>query len=261
VTFLVTAVVGVNAAGDACTISDPALDGNPDARFVVTQVYDPNHVVDPNEIGTWFDAASGPAGRWAVVNLSGAPMPDGASFHVCVPGGTGGAFVVVAGPSNLVGGEVRLDHAALDGRPFARCFATPCVNPGGVGTVRNAHPVGLHYDASLGHWYVWNGDAIAVPSGAAFQVYVPATSDTWLHVATPANTTAHYTLIDHPSLNGNPLARPLAASNWNPGGPPIGVYNASPIGVFYDPLTTRWGVFNEDADVIEAGAAWNVRVK
>jgi hypothetical protein len=45
-----------------------------------------------------------------------------------------------------------------------------------------------------------------------------------MHEATASNITNNYTVIDHPSVNGNPSAIVLVTQNWNPPGSG-GAYN------------------------------------
>jgi len=81
--------------------------------------------------------------------------------------------------------------------------------------------------------------------------------DKFIHIADSTNIIQNYTLIDNPNLNGNPNAIFLVTANWNPGGTG-GVYNTSPIGVWYDAGTAKWGIFNQDLAPMPEGAAFNI---
>lgn len=81
----------------------------------------------------------------------------------------------------------------------------------------------------------------------------------FIHRATAENTTNNYTLIDHPLINGDPDALLFVTQNWDAAGAP-GVYNAHPVGVFYQNGSSQWAVFNEDAAAMPNGAAFNVLV-
>lgn len=81
----------------------------------------------------------------------------------------------------------------------------------------------------------------------------------FLHVATPANTVAHVTTIDHPAANGNSNALVFVTHNYNPGG--IGgvpTYNDHAVGVWYN--DGKWKIFNQDLAAMPANAAFNVMV-
>jgi len=78
----------------------------------------------------------------------------------------------------------------------------------------------------------------------------------FVHVATAANSSVDYTIIDHPLTNGNPNAIILVTPNWNPGGVG-GTYDNHPIGVWYN--GSKWAIFNQDGvTAIPVGAAFNV---
>jgi hypothetical protein len=81
----------------------------------------------------------------------------------------------------------------------------------------------------------------------------------FVHRATEENVSQNSTYIDHPISNGNPDAILVVTPNWNPEGSP-GIYNAHPIGVWYDSEAQRWAVFNQDLADMPVEAAFNVRL-
>jgi hypothetical protein len=81
----------------------------------------------------------------------------------------------------------------------------------------------------------------------------------FVHGATEENVSQNSTYIDHPISNGNPDAILVVTPNWNPEGSP-GIYNAHPIGVWYDPEAQRWAVFNQDLADMPVEAGFNVRL-
>jgi hypothetical protein len=81
------------------------------------------------------------------------------------------------------------------------------------------------------------------PSGSSF-----------VHRATPTNTDANSTYLDHPITDGNPDAVVLVTARWEPGG----VSNARPVGVWYDADRKRWAIYNQDRAPVPEGAAFNV---
>jgi len=91
--------------------------------------------------------------------------------------------------------------------------------------------------------------------GAAFDAV-------FIHRATPENISrdpSNSTYIDNPLTNDNPDAFVFVTQNWNPGGG-AGKYNDHPVGVWYDPSTQRWAIFNQDRETMPDGAAFNVAV-
>jgi hypothetical protein len=81
----------------------------------------------------------------------------------------------------------------------------------------------------------------------------------FVHRATEENVSQNSTYIDHPISNSNPDAILVVTPNWNPEGSP-GIYNAHPIGVWYDSEAQRWAVFNQDLAGMPVEASFNVRV-
>jgi hypothetical protein len=97
-----------------------------------------------------------------------------------------------------------------------------------------------------------------MPEGAAFNITaVDPGGNAFIHTANTGNISAHVTVLDHPSLNGNPNAIPFVTQNWNPPGSG-GVYNPHEVGVWYD--GNRWNIYNEDRAVLPEGASFNVLI-
>lgn len=89
--------------------------------------------------------------------------------------------------------------------------------------------------------------------------FTPVPSLVFVHTATAGNITGNSTELNHPLLNGNPNALILVTQNWNPPGS-LGVYNNHPIGVWYELLTNRWNIFNQDLAAMTLDCAFNVRI-
>ncbi|HKQ39275.1 MAG TPA: hypothetical protein VJ063_14450 [Verrucomicrobiae bacterium] len=81
----------------------------------------------------------------------------------------------------------------------------------------------------------------------------------FIHRATAANIDANTTNIDHPLCNNDPNAILIVTPNWNPGG--LGsTYLNHPIGVYYNAITLKWAIFNQDIAAMPPNAAFNVLV-
>ena len=149
-----------------------------------------------------------------------------------------------------------IDHPATNGFPNARLFTVSNFGPNDepVPPV-NAEPLGVWYSA--GTWRIFNQDAAPMPAGARFNVFVPsAGTGVFVHTATAGSITSpHVTLINDPSLNGNPDKIVLVTPNWNPGGAP-GIYNDHTISVGY--LSSTWFILNNDFAALTVNAAFNV---
>ena len=184
-------------------------------------------------------------------------MPLNAAFNVLVLVPNSDIFVHRATAANSAGDiSPSIDNALTNGHPNAILFATPNLNPGGVGGTYNNHNFGVYYDS--GQWAVFNQDGVTIPVGAAFNVLVPnPDTSVFVHKATTANILSHSTIIDYPLTNGNPNAILLVTPNLNPG-EVGGAYDDHPIGVFYD--GSKWRIYNQDGAAMPVGAAFNVFV-
>jgi hypothetical protein len=170
----------------------------------------------------------------------------------------GARFVHTATAANTSGNHTYIDHPLTNDNPDAIVLVTPNWNPGGVGSTYNDHPIGVYYSTGEKKWAVFNQDLASMPTGAAFNVLIPATgAEAFVHSATAANITSNWTTIDHPLTNGNPNAIVLVTQNWNPSGG-SGTYNNHPIGVWYD--GAKWAIFNQDIASMPTGADFNVLI-
>jgi hypothetical protein len=150
----------------------------------------------------------------------------------------------------------------MDGDSGAVIFVTQNWNPGGLGGVYNGHPIGIWYNELNDKWAVFNEDEVNMPTDASFNIYIPpASSNVFVHTATPGNSLGNSTYLDHPLLNGQPTAKLLVTQNWNPGGGLVGTYNPHLIGVYYSNTFDAWAIFNQDGTSMPSGAAFNVLVQ
>ena len=66
------------------------------------------------------------------------------------------------------------------------------------------------------------------------------------------------TYIDHPELNNNPDAIAIVNGNLNPTG--TDVFNSNSIGVYYEPFNSRWGIFNENFELMPENSSYSVYI-
>ena len=152
---------GGNSRGTYTTLSDPRLNGDPDAVVLA----EPSGPYERN-IGVWYVPDKE---RWAIFNQDRSAVPVGSSFGVVVPPADEG-FVHRAAPPNTVGNATYLDDPLVNGEPDAEVSVTQNWNPGGG--VYNDHLVGVGYDGDVGGWFVYNEDGAPMPEGAAFNITV-----------------------------------------------------------------------------------------
>ncbi len=160
-----------NSRGDYTYLSDPSIDGDPDAVVLVTPTTDRGSNGDgtyDHNIGVWYEPQ---AQKWAIFNEDRAAVPGGATFQVVVPGGPE-KFVHRSEPENITENSTYLDDPLVNGKPGAILSVTQNWNPGGGTGTYNNHPVGIRYDAGRQRWALYNTDGSAIPDGAAFNVAI-----------------------------------------------------------------------------------------
>jgi hypothetical protein len=77
-----------NTAGNYTYLDSPLTNGQPDAVLQVTQNWNPGGgggVYNDHPVGIIYDSK---LDQWALINLDGAPLPQGAAFNVAVSEGT-----------------------------------------------------------------------------------------------------------------------------------------------------------------------------
>jgi hypothetical protein len=162
-----------NSRGDHTVISDPSIDGRPNAIVLVSLASgqgDSGATAYDHNIGVWYAPV---ARKWAIFNQDRAPVPAGTNFEVKVPQAST-KFVHEAGLLNTAGNYTYLDNELTNGKPDAALSVTQNWNPGGGRGVYDNHPVGTVYDATVEKWAVYNRDGAAMPEGAAFNIAVSA---------------------------------------------------------------------------------------
>ncbi|HEV2094171.1 MAG TPA: class D sortase [Rubrobacter sp.] len=152
-----------NSRGDYTYLSDPEIDGDPDAVVFAT----PTGSYDYN-IGVWYEPEQQ---QWAIFNQDRAPVPAGSTFKVTVPPDSE-KFVHTASEENVSGDTTYVDDPLVNGKPEAEISVTQNWNPGGGEGVYNDHPVGVRYDADRERWAIYNTDRAEIPEGASFNVTI-----------------------------------------------------------------------------------------
>lgn len=129
------------------------------------------------------------------------------------------------------------------------------LNYGVYGETGSADGVGVYAmnDVITGTALAIQG-AIRVPGAG-----ITTTTPVFIHIATADNTSGYITCIDNAMTNGDASAILIVTQNWSP----YGVYNAHPVGVYYD--GSKWCIFNEDVltnppATMSFDAAFNVMV-
>lgn len=245
----------LNIAGNTSTINNALLDNKPGAQLQMTKNWNPNGTefwrYNDHVTGLWFDFSN----HWSVYNDDLTDMIDSVAYNIFIPSPEASSYVHIAEASTILFNYTVLDHPDLNGDQSALIFVT-----------HNWQASNIYNDKSIGVWYtgtnwsIYNQDQSDFPENAAYNIYIPSEEDdAFVHRATLENTFGNYTLLDHPSTNGNPNAILIVTQNWNPI-ETIGIYNEHIIGVWYDDISEKWSVFNQDHASMPEGASFNVLV-
>lgn len=242
-----------NVTENFTELDHPLLNGRPFARLLVTYERGTSGPNIGGHVGVWFNTATK---RWAIYKENRQFMPPGGAFHVLVEGGL---FTETGYGGNVVNNWMSLARPGANGVPGAIVSATHVWNPMSAPSLYSDHASGVWYADTK--WAIFNQDSAPFTTtswnvlvGAPAIASVDGTA--FAHRVTSANAGPGFTRIDDPLLNGNPDARLIVTSNYNPDRV-LGGYNTSAFGVYYD--GSNWVIYNEDGN-IPPGAAFNVVV-
>ncbi|MBL7818470.1 MAG: PKD domain-containing protein [Saprospiraceae bacterium] len=140
-------------SGHIAFLNHPSLNGNPNAKFLVTQNFGAAGPYNKNPIGIYYDGT-----RWSVYNQNFAAMPANVQFNVCIDDKI---FVVTATtPSSNF---YVFSNSATDSKPNALVFSTQYWTG-----VYNANEIGVWYTGT--RWAIFNQSLAAMPANAKFMV-------------------------------------------------------------------------------------------
>ncbi len=249
-----------NSAGNWTDVDNAAANNNPNAVMIVT----PNKsagvqgAIDTHAVGVWYDAM---AGKWAIFNEDGTPIPHGAAFNVyAVPSSSGqnteGAITFTVTTANSKGNWATIDNTLTNNNPKVFFNVTPSWS--GTPIAYDAHPIGVWYNNATGKWAVFNeGSMDAIPTGTTFNLFIddPIVHGVFLHRATQANIAGNRTTIDNAVTNNDPNALLFVTANFNPQGQG-GTYEDHVLAVSYQ--NGKWSIFNADGATMQTNAAFNI---
>jgi hypothetical protein len=240
-----------NIISNWTVITNPATDGNPNLRILVTQILidTAGNKYNNHEIGVWYNGS-----KWSIFNEDLSAMPDGASFNILVLDEVN-SFVQTATSGNIVVASTEIDNPFLNNNPNALVYITQNWNPGGVGNVYNTSKVGTYYSSTSKKWTIFNEDYANMVENSKYNVYFG--SPYFVHRSDSSNSVPNLTYFDNPIINNDPAAFIFAIHNWNPLGSGTVVYNKR-LGVYY--YNTVWSIFDEDGTPVPAGVYFNVAI-
>jgi len=166
-------------------------------------------------------------------------------------------FVHTATAGNISADASYISHPDLDGNPDAQILISHSWNPPGSSGVYNDNNTGVFYSNSQNQWGVYNESGAGMVVGSSYNVYI-GDGDVVLHIADLANqaTNPVYSIINHPDLNGNPNARIVLTTYFNPNG----LRNDHSYAVWYNNTTDRWNIFPEDLSNLPLDTAFFIGI-
>ncbi len=243
---------------DAAAIDNPLTNGNPDAMILVTQNFGTGVTNAANDhfLGVWYDATSQ---RWLIFNQDTAPMAAGVMFNVLViPPRQGFQLQTQGGVANY---KSRLNNPDLNGNPYARIYVMHNWNPPESPNEKfNNHPIGVFFDTTDQHWYLYNRDFAPITTTATFNVYYTWPRGNSFTISADAfnTTTVRGMTVNSPLLNNTAGAVAITSYTKYPNGTFGGDYT-SPVGLLYG-LDTFWHLFNTSGPAFPLYLSYNVLV-
>lgn len=133
-----------------------------------------------------------------------------------------------------------IESEAISSDEFAKLQITQNWNANIAGGGFSNHNLGV-YRAGFA-WRIFTQNQTAMPANATFNVWKPApNSNNFVHTASDAiSASESFTELDRSGLNDNPDAILSVTQLWD------GLYNDNPVGVFYNPFTDRWNIYNSN---------------
>jgi hypothetical protein len=161
-----------NSRGDYTYISDPTINGDPNAVVLVVPSADRGNARGASyehNIGVWYEGVN--EKKWAIFNQDRAAIPAERTFEVIIPPASE-TLIHYAKLDNTVGNRTYLDNPLTVGEPEVLLTVTQNWNPGGGRGVYNDHPIGVLYQADIRKWAIYNRDGTPMSDGAAFNTAV-----------------------------------------------------------------------------------------
>ena len=238
-------------SADASVLDHPDLNGNPNANFIVTHNLSNGGTQYNDKItGTYYNGS-----QWYVYNEDSSGMIEGSSYNIYIPQGG----KMISAEADGTSYDLQLNDPAINGNPNAVILYATYYNPN---SVRNNHNYGFWYSDTTERWSIYNEETTTnIPADAVFSLLIDegtGNATAFSHVTTAGNTSANYTIIDHPSLNGKPEAYPVISHNWGTTGDSWNTVMDHTLGVWYN--GSNWTIYTEDNSVMPEDVKFNIYV-
>jgi hypothetical protein len=154
-----------NISGNYTIISNPALDGNPNAIFFITHNWSGNinGVYNNHNTGVWYNGTN-----WSIYNEDESTFPENAVYDVFVPSpGNLNAFKHFNSSSNTGSHYSIISNALTNDQPNRVIFATHNWEESGT---YNDNPIGVWYTGTA--WSVFNQNLAPMDTSLVFNILV-----------------------------------------------------------------------------------------
>ncbi|XLS29587.1 hypothetical protein ACJD0Z_01920 [Flavobacteriaceae bacterium M23B6Z8] len=141
----------------ATKLNHPALNGKPNAAFLITPNYGLRGPYNPNPTGVGYFS-----GSWYIFNTNGKPIPTGAKFNILIHSAI---FKHQVTPSSKKGHITYVDHPKSNGKKSSLIFTT--FNSQGSRKNFN-NPIGVWY--ASGKWTVYNENKSLLKGNEAYNL-------------------------------------------------------------------------------------------
>ena len=202
-------------------IDHPALNGNPDAGLVFAHNWNPPGspgIYNNNVTGLWYSEAEE---KWTIFNENtDVDIVEGSSYNVYICSNPDNVITHIATAANqgTIDAYTVIDDDNLNSsNPGPYAIMSNYWNPN---SVYNNYNYGFWYDEAAERRIIYTEGIITIPENAAFKILINGEGVTarFTHVASEENNEFNYTVIDHPSLNGNPNATFVFTHYWGVNG-------------------------------------------
>lgn len=236
------------AAGNNTVLSHAAIDGDPAAFPQLTPNWNPGATGGTYANHAFSALYSG--SRWYLRREDLALLVAGSDFNGFAAAAGDGRYRHAVTAASVIGTETILNHAGLNGQPDRILLATR--DPLGSSSVVDfTSPIAVRYLPSA--WGVLRLSGGAMPASGGFHIYYQEPSfNAFRHTASTANVFGNTSIIDHALLDAHPCARFHITQSGD------GVINSHHVGVFFNIVTRRWGIFNQDFAAMPVGAQFFV---
>lgn len=234
-----------NINNQLTTLDNALTNGIPTKIVVVTPVLG---LRNSAALGVYYFGS-----KWMIFTQNTSNIQASEIFNVVVADPGANAFVHQTSAANLrTGYSSTLDHASINNNPDARVFATPVWEKS---TDYNDHPIGAVYINN--RWEIANLDKVNLPLGLKFHVIVSTdNARSFVHTSATSSITLDYTTVDDVKTNSRPGSKILVMSNQGTSDDMF--LNPKVTGLWYKSSASKWTVFNESGDEMQAGSRYNI---